>query len=89
MICGFIDTWLKVNMSIGQKVEGARGKTLSNDRDDRSMFYEVVRWDSFDAWNRFIAAPPADRDAFQKIFSLMNLTSAESFDEIDFVARPG
>ena len=65
----FIDTWLKVNVSIGAKVEGARGGLLLNDRGDRSIFYEVVRWDSVDAWNRFIAAPPADPEAFQKIFS--------------------
>jgi heme-degrading monooxygenase HmoA len=81
----FIDTWLKVNMSIGAKVDGARGGLLLNDRGDRSMFYEVVRWDSMDAWKRFIAAPPADPEAFQKIFSLMSVISAESFDEIDLV----
>ena len=84
----FIDTWLKVNVSIGANVEGARGGLLLNDRDDRSMFYEVVRWDNFDAWKRFIAAPPADPEAFQRIFSLMSVISTESFDEIDLVVGP-
>ena len=83
----FVETWLKVNAAIGQKVNGARGGLLLNERADRSMFYEVVRWDSLDAWQKFIAAPPADPEAFQKIFSLMSVTSAESFDEIDFVTR--
>ena len=83
----FIDTWLKVNVAIGQKIEGARGGILLNDPRDRSMFYEVVRWDSFDAWKRFIASPAADPEAFQKIFSMMSVISTESFDEIDFVGR--
>jgi hypothetical protein len=47
-----------------------------------------VRWDSLDASNKFIAAPPADPETFAKIFCLVNVTSAERFDEIDFVERP-
>lgn len=79
----FIDTWLKVNMAIGEKMTSARGGLLLSHPRDRSMFYEVVRWDSFDAWKKFIAAPAADEEAFQKIFSMMSLVSTESFDEID------
>ena len=78
----FIDSWLKVNIAIGEKMKSAHGGLLLSHPRDRSMFYEVVRWDSLDAWKKFIAAPPA-LDEVEKIFTMMNLVTSESFDEID------
>ena len=78
----FIQTWLQVTKAIGEKVRGARGGLLLRARADRSMFVEVVRWDSLEDWRAFVTGPAADPEGFRKIFSLMTVTSAEEFDEV-------
>jgi heme-degrading monooxygenase HmoA len=79
----FTDAWLKATIAITGKIKGARGSLLMKDPQATSRFVEIVRWESMQDWRAFIAADPADPEAFEKIFALMTLLSAETFDEVE------
>jgi len=79
----FIKTWRHVTKVIGDHYQSTRGAMLMRDRQDRSLFVEMVRWDSLEAWQAFVAAEPADPQAFKTLFALMSLQSTEVFDEVE------
>jgi heme-degrading monooxygenase HmoA len=79
----FADAWLKATIAIMGKNKGAHGSLLMKDPQSASRFVEVVRWESLQDWRAFIAADAADPDAFDTIFSVMTILSAETFDEVE------
>jgi heme-degrading monooxygenase HmoA len=79
----FQKAWLKASIAINAKMKGARGSLLMQDRKKQSTFVEVVRWDSLEDWKAFIAAEPADPEAFSTIFGAMDQISTEVMDEIE------
>lgn len=85
----FIQTWQRVSRAISAKHKGARGALLVQDARERSSFMEVVRWDSLEDWQRFVASEPADQQAFKTIFELMTLQSTDVMDEVENLLAGG
>ncbi len=79
----FEDAWRKAARAITAKHKGARGSLLLRDPKQPSRFVEVVRWDSLADWRAFIAATPAEPEAFQTIFAVMTVEATQVFDEVE------
>ncbi len=79
----FTKAWAQATKTIRSKVKGARGSMLLRSRRDPSEFMASARWDSFQDWQAFMQADPADPEAFRVMSATGQMLSAELFDEVE------
>ena len=79
----FAEAWAQATKTIRSKVHGARGSMLLRSRRDPAEFIATARWDSFEDWQTFMQAAPADPGAFRVMSAASQMLSAEVFDEVE------